>query len=162
SSSSGRGGGGFIGFDAGLGDTSAPFVTTQCFDWPGDAGAADAGPCPTDLLTVVELITGGACPTGGWDPYKIDSGPTRTAMGQCCYEMEMMLCLGGGRPCVIDGQARVAPPARGPGWAHGASPAVDGLTPDDRAALAAAWTADGLLEHASVASFSRFSLALLA
>ena len=31
-----------------------------------------------------------------------------------------------------------------------------------RVALAEAWTADGLLEHASVASFARFSLALLA
>jgi hypothetical protein len=39
---------------------------------------------------------------------------------------------------------------------------VDDLSLEARAALAAAWTADALAEHASVASFARFSLSLLA
>ena len=49
------------------------------------------------------------------------------------------------------------------GWGgEGApGPRLDDLGPEARAALAAAWTADALLEHASVASFSRLSLALL-
>jgi hypothetical protein len=107
------------------------------------------------------LITGGLCPSGGWDPYQIETGPTLDA-GQCCYTMAMMLCVGGGRPYLVEDQPRVAPETRGPGWARGARPAIEHLTPAERASLAAAWTADGLLEHASVASFSRFSLALLA
>src|SRR5262249_11520276 len=44
-------------------------------------------------------------------------------------------------------------------------PVVDdhaGLTPEERATLAAAYCADGRAEHASVASFARISLELLA
>jgi hypothetical protein len=39
---------------------------------------------------------------------------------------------------------------------------VSFLTDEDRAALGAHWTAMGLLEHASIAAFARFSLQLLA
>src|SRR6185436_7062049 len=42
------------------------------------------------------------------------------------------------------------------------SPALDALSPGERAALAEAWARDALLEHASVASFGRFALELLA
>jgi hypothetical protein len=75
------------------------------------------------------------------------------------------LGAGSGRPYVVDGEARVAPLVRASGtngWSEGGRPDVDGLSVDERAALAEAWTADALLEQASVASFSRFSLALLA
>ena len=34
-------------------------------------------------------------------------------------------------------------------------PAIEGLSASERVALAAAWQADGLMEHASIASFSR-------
>jgi hypothetical protein len=48
------------------------------------------------------------------------------------------------------------------GWSEGERPDLGALTAGERATLAKAWTASGLLEHASVASFSRFSLSLLA
>jgi hypothetical protein len=94
------------------------------------------------------------------------------------------LCTGanGGRPYVADDGARLAsvvtmrgdPPYRqaslarpergagAEGWSHGDRPRLDGLTTEERASLAEAWTAAALFEHASVASFSRFSLELLA
>jgi hypothetical protein len=51
----------------------------------------------------------------------------------------------------------------GAAWsAEGVAPRVTGLTEVEREALAATWARDGLLEHASVASFARFSLDLLA
>lgn len=85
--------------------------------------------------------------------------------GQCCYEVTYEACGAAGRPFLVEGRARVASRARGrSSWMESALPAPDlaGLSPDERALLAAAWTRDGLLEHASIASFGRFALELLA
>jgi hypothetical protein len=135
---------------------------TQCFDWSPDAGS-----CPTDGNVVIYELTSGVCPTSGWDPYKIDSGPKTNAAGQCCYVVELELCVNGGRPFLVEERARVAPAERSAGrrgWdAHDmAAPCVEGLDAGARAALAETWTALALLEHASVASFARVSLQLLA
>jgi hypothetical protein len=81
---------------------------------------------------------------------------------------DIMFCSGPtGRAYLVDQRPLVAPPLRTTGaqeWAEGRScdPNLDGLTAADRAALADAWSRDALQEHASVASFSRASLALLA
>ncbi len=134
----------------------------QCFYW-----SPDAGPCPKDGNTVIFELTHDMCPPGGFDVTKIDSGPMATAGGQCCYMVELQLCAIGGRPFLVEDRARVAPIHRSEGergWGLPAvegRPAVDGLTSEERAALAEAWTMDALFEHASVASFARFSLALL-
>ncbi len=69
-----------------------------------------------------------------------------------------------GRPLVIDGRPRLAPLARGGGWAASAGSA-DGARSEDpaeRLARALTWVRIALAEHASVASFSRFALDLLA
>jgi hypothetical protein len=71
---------------------------------------------------------------------------------------------GPGRPFGVEDEAVLAaarPGARGWG-ADGLRPRVDDLAAATRAALAEAWTRDGLAEHASVASFGRFALELLA
>jgi hypothetical protein len=76
-----------------------------------------------------------------------------------------VLCAPGGRPFLVGGEARVATAEAGPGargWTAGDAPSLADLTPAQRAALAEAWTTDALHEHASIASFSRFSLDLLA
>jgi hypothetical protein len=67
----------------------------------------------------------------------------------------------------VDNAPRTAEPARGAfgfGWrdAEALTPRIDDLSLEERVALAAAWTRDGLFEHASVASFGRFALELLA
>lgn len=85
--------------------------------------------------------------------------------GQCCYVVteEAQPC-GTGRPFYVAGAARTARARRGDGgWIDKAlAPAARDLPARARAALSEAWTRDALLEHASVASFSRFSLELLA
>jgi len=189
SSTSGMGGGGLI-FDAGFGTGGAGGgsdipTAPECFDWPPEAGYPivmypdagdedagqwlpfDAGPptdeCPTNTKLVVYEIAGNTCMAGGWDPYAIASGPTRNATNQCCYVVDLQLCVGGGRPYLVDDTACLSALARGvDGWAEGAAPCCDGLSAGERTALAEAWAADALREHASVASFSRFSLDLLA
>jgi hypothetical protein len=63
---------------------------------------------------------------------------------------------------VIEGRARVATTIARDGWGRTASlEGAAGLTLEARARLANAWARDAALEHASVASFARFSLELL-
>jgi hypothetical protein len=145
-----------------------PPVGPDCFDW-----APDAGPCPTDPNVIVFQFDKTGCIDAGdgitIEPSIVNAGPAYTN-DQCCYTVQFQYCITGGRPYLVAAEARVAAPERGPGeqahaWSQAQQPSTTGLgalTADERAALAAAWTADALLEHASVASFSRFSLALLA
>lgn len=92
----------------------------------------------------------------------VQSEGTRKA-DKCCYTVS---CPGAaGRPFLVEGQARAAEAASGrKAWSGEATPrpVIEGLTTAERALLAEAWARDGLLEHASVASFGRFALELLA
>jgi hypothetical protein len=121
----------------------------------GAAASADAGGCPTDPSVIITDFETLGCPQG-WLPYQILSGPTSNGAGQCCYLSYLQLCgSAAGRPYLVGGEAHVAPLARGPGaegWSRAVAdaPFVDDLTAKERASLAAAWTADALLEHASV------------
>jgi hypothetical protein len=137
-----------------------PGATLSCFPLQGDSGV-----CPTDLATALAIFTSQGCTTN-WDVVEVLSGPVTVEAGECCYESEIVLCTGPtGRAYLVDHRPRVAAPRRGPDtgtWAGGARPDLDGLTARDRAKLAQAWAGDALQEHASVASFSRASLALLA
>lgn len=82
--------------------------------------------------------------------------------GQCCFEV-VEGCCGSGRPFLVGGRAHTAAArSSGPGWSTAERPDVQALDAHARAALAEAWLRDALLEHASVASFSRFALELLA
>ena len=125
--------------------------------------------CPSDAASILSLLDPLNCPNG-WEAREIYSGPMLNAQHECCYSVGIHICLGGGRPYLVSDQgtgeegALTAPAERGVanGWAEGAPPNVSGLSREERAQLAAAWTKDALLEHASVASFARFSMALLA
>jgi hypothetical protein len=135
-----------------------PNAVQECFPW-----SADMGDCPTPPEIVLEQFKCCGCPTG-WEPKSIESGPLSGASNQCCYMVVLELCAQGGRPFLIGDEARVASVTVGDagGWHLGEPPVVEELPSADRAALASAWTEDALLEHASVASFARLSLALLA
>jgi hypothetical protein len=82
---------------------------------------------------------------------------------QCCYVITAEPCAGG-RPLRIDGSILTAhPDGWGSSWiAEEVHPDVDGLDVAARLVLARRWTRDALLEHASVASFARFALELMA
>ena len=67
-----------------------------------------------------------------------------------------------GRPLLVGGDARAAVLGGPGGWASLRDLDVASLDPALRTRLAEAWARDALFEHASVASFSRFSLHLLA
>ncbi len=68
------------------------------------------------------------------------------------------------RPFIVDGTRRVAPVVQGRGWRAPQPqplPNTAALSTEQRRALAAAWLADALDEHAAVAALARFTLQLL-
>ena len=79
----------------------------------------------------------------------------------CCYRFCTGSCCG--RPLIVEGTPRIAATASRDDWARtGAAPAAPcALDDTTRAALADAWLADAQMEHASIASFARFTLDLL-
>ncbi len=127
-----------------------PLVTYEC------AGALPpAGPCPD--LDALHPLNGGGCVT--WT-----SGPEAIG-GQCCYMVRDTTCIPGsggvGRPFTVAGQARTASSVSRSDWSE-RTDGLPGLNARTRAALAARWQRDARLEHASIASFARLTLELLA
>jgi hypothetical protein len=166
--------GGALGAGGGGGSGDSPPPTKDCFAWPpadtgGDGGSVDAGACPVAFDAALAVFLAENCPSG-FEPRAV-VGLADNGDGDCCYMVDLMLC-GAGRPYCTDDGAQLAPLERGQGpqapgtrgWSSACpeTPRLDGLTADDRASLAEAWASAGLFEHASVASFARFSLELLA
>jgi hypothetical protein len=82
----------------------------------------------------------------------------------CCYAVTLQEegCAVPGRPLVVDGAVVTASGVCGDdAWCSESEPDLSVLDSAQRAQLAERWTADGLLEHASVASFSRMAIALM-
>ncbi|MDC3958704.1 ferritin-like domain-containing protein [Polyangium jinanense] len=148
-------------------DNDEPIAAERCFTWPPeDAGAGGGGGGSVDPLVCPsrdEAVT--RLNDQFFASHTVKSDGT-LKNGQCCYATEFIpYCEG--RPYLVGEVARTAPAIRGRGdggWGAQASsgPDVSAIEPDLRAALAAEWTRDALFEHASVASFGRFALELLA
>jgi len=86
--------------------------------------------------------------------------------GRCTYQQGHRACINVacavGRPFLVDGSARVAPRGAGDGWQlAGARPNLSRVSSAERARLAEEWTKVGLMEHASIAAFARFTLQLM-
>lgn len=92
----------------------------------------------------------------------IGCGPLPDLGEQCCFWFvvtDTQLCPG--RPFVVAGRERLAPLSERDDWMDEAILAAEPRSPH-RAAIAAAWAEQAAFEHASVASFARFVLQLLA
>ena len=102
---------------------------------------------------VLGEVRDGCCNPAATGPAFID--------GQCCYGFCTGACCG--RPLTVAGEARVAPSAARSDWiADDIHVRLDDLGADERAELAREWLRDAQMEHASIASFARFVLDLLA
>lgn len=135
---------------------------TSCFNW-----AQDSCPARESALSYMLICDGEECITS------VDSEGIKEE-GACCYDVTkedsgcgfLETCAVEGRPflvesCVVTAAPR--PARRAADWsAAGVSPRVEELSPSQRRAIADSYTQSALFEHASVASFSRFSLELLA
>ena len=162
-----------VGTSCGEGAGTSP--STQCFPWPeedgsassttgagGAGGASGAGggaavPCPSEADAKARFQGSGVV--------SVDSPGTFQTNSQCCYEVTITgLCEG--RPFLVKAApvtAALAPSTSPKDWHdEGLLPDRSSLSPDERSALATMWQRAGLMEHASVASFSRFALELMA
>lgn len=139
----------------------AVYHYSLCLD---DAG----GDCPSgnEANQAVQAQLDAACCSVGdtcEELSGIDCGPFSGSGGPCCYEVttEETFCAVPGRPFVVDGAATVAE-LRATRWHQEAcAPQLDGLTDRERQLLGEQWAESGLYEHASIASFARFTLELL-
>lgn len=152
-----------------------------CIGTGVQAGIVSWSTCKAASCTIAEDCPSGECGLSAWDDgcgMQVQLGcrsdeDTCRSDGDCeelpCglgYSDDQFMCRDDactpGRPLRVDGEARTAPLASGdPSWADGQRPSLP-LSRKARRALARWWAEIGTLEHASVASFSRFSLELLA
>jgi hypothetical protein len=112
--------------------------------WDPDAGST----CPDSIL-----------PNNGADCSSYTQPSVQN--GECCY----VYYPGGGgcgRPFTVAGDARRAPAVERDDWRAPSNGSSTGLDAATRESLASAWLEDARFEHASVASFARFSLELMA
>jgi hypothetical protein len=137
-------------------------------------------------------LPGGGYYSGSWHVGDAVCGPDATVSDSCCYvfrvdEMvtqtlprlmrggkgldggdEVLIGGGGdqkpthGRPLTVHGVPRTAPAASSTDWSGAIELDPIQLTNDQRNQVAQAWQQAALYEHASVASFARFTLELMA
>jgi hypothetical protein len=120
---------------------------------------ANAGcPAPSDALPPLQGVLGPCM-----KPIVVCGGPFGQGQGDCCYDIEAVnIPCYVGRTFFLDEGTLRAELRDGGGWHAPLRPDVRHLSAATRAALAEAWARDGVFEHASVASFCRFSMQLLA
>lgn len=116
----------------------------------GSSGGSDGGELSCDGVDVNDYSF---CVYTMGDVYEED--------GQCCRLLEGFQECCDGRPFIVEHEARTACPVERDDWRGAERIDVDALDPVLRRRLAAAWEADALMEHASIASFSRFILHLV-
>jgi len=134
---------------------------------------------PTEYLVCFAPDSTGSCPdiANAWGPVQasldactclksIDKGPSPdpSGNGYCCYgTMVEFVCVVGRALPSEDGPVVAPIDNANRGWSEeNLVPCVDELSAADRDIIAERWIRDGLFEHASIASFSRLALALLA
>jgi hypothetical protein len=101
----------------------------------------------------------GSPPTPGCS-YTGDPKCEMAPLGFLCVQPETCVT---GRPFLVRGRERLAECVASGDWrSSSVAPDVDACSPAVRARLAAHWARVGLMEHASIAAFARFTLHLLA
>ncbi|WP_437575910.1 ferritin-like domain-containing protein [Sorangium sp. So ce887] len=139
----------------------------RCFEWFEELGAClDRDQALDELRTIYPKC----------EDYieSVESDATQRE-GVCCYEVTSRrnsdYCGVPGRPFMLEGHRHTAAPrAAEAGWlargtasgSGGRQPSLADLTDEERETLADGWLRSALEEHASVASFARFSLDLMA
>ncbi|MFT3772563.1 MAG: ferritin-like domain-containing protein [Minicystis sp.] len=137
-----------------------------CVPQPESAGTTPA-PAPHAMCAASVQLPKGIGPEGlSGNPPTISFDANRTTVerasdpGACCYQW-YVLCPGGRALRGPEGPV-TASATRRDDWLAEANIDVASLSPEVRAALAAHWDREAAFEHASVGSFARAALALLA
>lgn len=153
-------------------------------------GGVVPGGAASSMCVAASCAAGSDCPTGecgvgAWedgcgtevflacrtaaDACRTAAQCTQASAAQCALSSAdgPWSCLGQncaiGRPLVVDGEIRAAEPEGRADWTMpGLAVSLSGLDVATREIIAQHWLTVGALEHASVASFARFTLELLA
>ena len=155
--------------DVGSGDDGPPPMAT-CIEDPmlyGDTVVClpDDGNCgfcgdACVAQAAAQLDAAGEWACGGWEFEGVSC--TEVLGDQCCQTVRLYDIGCAGRPFEVRGEHRVAESVARPDWGAELVPeALADLDPAQRRVLAAYWRDVGLAEHASVASFARFSIDLM-
>jgi hypothetical protein len=184
-SGSGEGGGGNGGTggtgNSGTGGTSntSTGVSSSSSGSSGNPNCNNPMGMPTEYLACIKPDSTGNCPSkeNASGPISatldlctclisVDKGPSDdpSGSGLCCYGTVVEFVCVVGRALPSENGPLVAPIDNAKrGWAEeDLVPCLDGLSAAEREIIAQRWIRDGLFEHASIASFSRLALALLA
>lgn len=124
--------------------------------------------CEDPVRTVVavgELLSDGVVSQTGYGATSpAETGDTGNIRRGCCYEVatetDPDVGCTPGRPFTTEGIAHVGQATARGDWQSDAAPSVAGLSDATRTALAEAWLADALAEHASVPAFGRLAVEL--
>lgn len=147
-----------------IGECQAVSTTAGC---RSDADCAGAAQCLSNARTDNFGVFAFACEL----PADSCSADADCTGGSFCLVGESgRSCQGGsvcGRPFIIASEVRLAPAHTTPGWLRSdtstehAAVMAQPVSPELARRLADHWTAIGLMEHASIAAFARFTLQLL-
>jgi len=151
--------------------TAGLALTTGCVQQDFCVDVADADSC--SALGAADLDVTEQCIDGTRHVASSIVGSPEFDDGVCCGEARWDARANGtctnppgvvdGRPLVIDGAARTARLGGSSSWVvESPIPQAETLSDAARAYLVDRWTTAGLYEHASVASFAKFSLDLMA
>lgn len=124
-----------------------------CFVAPSDGGTCESA------YSTECLLNAWTCSLSH-QAEKVLCGPTVEDGGACCYILQGSCPIG--RPFMVGGVARQAAIARRDDWLLAVSPNAQSLDHATRSALADYWLQNAQAEHASIASFARFAMTLLA
>jgi len=175
----GLGGTGNAGANGGFGGTLMTTVTATSASSSGNSMCDMPIGSPTDFLACIQPDSTGSCPAqkNAFGPISqtldgctclrsVESEPSPDPSGGslCCYKTLVEFVCVVGRALPSENGPIVAPFDNAKrGWCEEELlPCVDGLSATEREIIAQRWIRDGLFEHASIASFSRLALALLA
>lgn len=144
---------------------------TGCIPAPADGECTTCGDIDCRDALISEISEGASllCPA---DLIEMVCIPEAPVDGQCCYSVTLEEdCddsgsgtgpIFDGRPFMVDGVPREPGLCAREDWRASLVPRTAGLSGTTRRLLAGEWTRRARAEHASVASFARFTLELLA
>ncbi|MEC7983674.1 MAG: MopE-related protein [Myxococcota bacterium] len=97
-----------------------------------------------------------------WMSYGDVCGPDATTPNECCYTMNVDIsCIAVGRPFTVDGEMRTAAINHSDHWIRPFNVEILSLSEERRGLLGSMWIQAAQEEHASIASFARFTMQLL-
>lgn len=142
-----------------------PYVwgTFTVCTWPEEDGSCETWHLVDAQSAVRDIL--GAHPETDWCDYHGYAlcGPDPGFEGACCYEMEVYDdCYDEGRPFTVDGEARQAGLVPRADWCSEVEAGELAVSEAARAEALGLWRRAARAEHASIASFARFALELLA